>query len=199
MSDSPLKLAIITGSVRDGRFGPTVARWFTGQAAKHDGVKVTPIDLLDHPLPLVMPDVSAGAQAQGATRVVAERLGQLLGEADAFVVVTPEYNHSVPASLKNVLDWYIDEWKAKPVGLVSYGGLAGGLRAVEHLRQIFAELNSVTLRDTVSFHHAWTDFGADGEEVCPAGSDTAAKAMLDQLVWWGHALRDAREKRPFAG
>ena len=74
------------------------------------------------------------------------------------MIVTPEYNHSFPASLKNTIDWFDSEWHAKPVGFVSYGGMAGGQRAVEHLRQVFAELHAVTVRDTLSFHMAWERF-----------------------------------------
>ncbi|CAM5270467.1 hypothetical protein SVIOM342S_02386 [Streptomyces violaceorubidus] len=88
---------------------------------------------------------------------------------------------------------------AGPIGLVSYGGLAGGLRAAEHLRQVFAELHAVTVRDTVSFHNAGASFDDGGRLRDPAGPDAAAKTMLDQLVWWGRALREARERRPYDG
>jgi NAD(P)H-dependent FMN reductase len=111
-------------------------------------------------------------------------------------VVTPEYNHSFPASLKNVLDWHHTEWQAKPVGFVSYGGLSGGLRAVEQLRPVFAELHAVTVRDAVSFHMAWERFGEDGAPKDDA-SVAAAKVLLDQLGWWGNALREARAKTPY--
>src|SRR5690606_34993089 len=117
--------------------------------------------------------------------------------ADAFVIVTPEYNHSYPASLKTLIDWHFTEWQAKPVAFVSYGGLAGGLRAVEHLRGVLAELHAVTVRDTVSFHQAWERFGPDSRPVDAAESTTAAKTMLDQLVWWARALREARTARPY--
>lgn len=122
-----------------------------------------------------------------------------LAAADAFVVLTPEYNHSYPAGLKNLIDWHYTEWRAKPVALVSYGGLAGGLRAVEHLRQVFAELHAVTIRDTVSFHNAGASFDDNGRLKDPSAADAAAKAMLDQLVWWGRALREANGRRPYAG
>ena len=123
---------------------------------------------------------------------------QRLAAADAFVVVTPEYNRSFPASLKNAIDWHFKEWRAKPVGFVSYGGMSGGLRAVEHLRQVFVELHAVTVRDAVSFHGVWGLFDTDGQPKDAAGCRTAATAMLDQFTWWGQALRDARERRPYA-
>ncbi|MGP3973010.1 NADPH-dependent FMN reductase [Streptomyces sp. 8N114] len=199
MSDAPIRLAVITGSTRDGRFGPTVADWFADQARQHGGVHVEPVDLVDYPLPTVLPDIMVGAEPTAATQEVLDRLAAKLAAADAFVVVTAEYNHSVPASLKNVIDWFLDEWKAKPVGLVSYGGMGGGLRAAEHLRQIFAEVHAVTVRDMISFHNAWGAFEEGGKRVSPEGSDAAAKSLLDQLVWFGNALRDARAKVPYTG
>ncbi|WP_306318220.1 MULTISPECIES: NADPH-dependent FMN reductase [unclassified Streptomyces] len=199
MSGEPIRVAVITGSTRDGRFGPTVADWFADQARQHGGVAVEAIDLADYPLPTVLPDIAVGAEPPAATQKVLDALAARLSAADAFAVVTPEYNHSVPASLKNVIDWYLDEWKAKPVGLISYGGMGGGLRASEHLRQIFAEVHAVTVRDMISFHNAWNAFEQGGKRVCPEGSDAAAKGLLDQLVWFGRALRDAREKVPYQG
>ncbi|NLU68553.1 NAD(P)H-dependent oxidoreductase [Streptomyces sp. HNM0574] len=197
MQENPIKLAVITGSIRDGRFGPTVAQWFAGQAERHGGVTVDAIDLADYPITSKMPDVMVGAEPDEATQKVLDKLSARLTAADAFAVVTPEYNHSVPASLKNVIDWYLDEWKAKPVGLISYGGMGGGLRAAEHLRQIFAEVHATTVRDMISFHNAWGAFEKDGQAVSPEGSEGAAKSLTDQLVWWGNALREAREKTPY--
>jgi NAD(P)H-dependent FMN reductase len=110
----------------------------------------------------------------------------------------PEYNHSFPASLKSLIDWHFTEWQAKPVGFVSYGGMAGGVRAVEQLRQVYAEVHAVTVRDTVSFHNAWGLFEEGGRHKDPTGPDAAAKTMLDQLAWWAHALRDAKSSRPYA-
>lgn len=111
--------------------------------------------------------------------------------------MTPEYNHSYPASLKNVIDWHNAQWHAKPVAFVAYGGLSGGLRAVEHLRQVFAELHATTIRDTVSFHGAWSQFDEDGSPKDPEGVNAAAKMLLDQLGWWAQALREARTARPY--
>jgi NAD(P)H-dependent FMN reductase len=107
-------------------------------------------------------------------------------------VVTPEYNHGYPASLKQAIDLPRDQWHRKPVAFVSYGGVGGGLRAVEQLRQVFAELHSVTMRDSVSFHMAWEHFDESGALRQPARHNAAATAMLDQLVWWATALRAAR-------
>lgn len=113
------------------------------------------------------------------------------------LVVTPEYNHSFPAVLKNAIDLFREEWRAKPVGFVSYGGQGGGLRAVEQLRLVFAELHAMTVRDSVSFHGAAAVFDG-GRPVDAAISHSAGVNMLEQLEWWGSALRSAREARPYA-
>ncbi|ASW53755.1 NADPH-dependent FMN reductase [Plantactinospora sp. KBS50] len=187
-----LRLAVICGSVRDGRFGPTAARWIADQAGRRDDFEVDYIDLADHPLPLVLTQSPAPDVAETLSQV-----GPRLTEADAFVVVTPEYNRSCPASLKSFIDWHYTQWQAKPIALVSYGGMAGGLRAAEHLRLVFAELHAMTIREQVSFHMAWEKFGPDGNPVEPEAVGAAAKAMFDQLGWWGEALRAARERHPY--
>ncbi len=183
MHEQPLKLAIIVGSTREGRFGDGVAKWFTTEAEQRLDMTLDVIDLADLDLPAALPH----RHGQALSRYV-ERIDW----ADAFVVVTPEYNHGYPASLKQAIDIPHDQWKAKPVGFVSYGGMAGGLRAVEQLRQVFAELQVVTIRDTVSFHMFWERFDDSGRPVDPAGCSAAATVMLDQLAWWARALRAAR-------
>ncbi|HKS43614.1 MAG TPA: NAD(P)H-dependent oxidoreductase [Amycolatopsis sp.] len=188
MNDENLNLAVIVGSTREGRFGPVVANWLAGQARQHDGMDVDVIDLAEARLP--------GELSKAPTPEVTA-VTERLEAADAFVVVTPEYNHSFPASLKTVIDWHYTEWQAKPVGFVSYGGLAGGLRAVEHLRVVFAELHAVTIRDTVSFHGVWGQFNDSGRLLNPDGPNAAAKTMLDQLAWWGFTLREARATHPY--
>lgn len=189
---APLRVTLLVGSNRHGRFGPVVADWLLDHLRAHDDLVPEVVDVAGTDLPTTL------APTPEATAALAE-ITPKLADADAFVVLTPEYNHSFPAGLKNVIDWHFTEWRAKPVGLVSYGGLAGGLRAAEHLRQVFAELHAVTVRDTVSFHNAGASFDGEGRLRDPSGPDAAAKTMLDQLVWWGHALREAKEKRPYDG
>jgi NAD(P)H-dependent FMN reductase len=176
-------VAVFTGSTREGRFGPVVGRWFAGRAALRDDVTVDEIDLADVGLPAVLPK-----EPEPAVQRYVERIGR----ADAFVLITPEYNHGYPASLKQAIDLPRAEWRAKPVGFVSYGGMGGGLRAVEQLRQVFPEVQATTVRDTVSFHNFWQRFDGSGRLLDPAGPEQAATTMLDQLVWWGRALRAAR-------
>ncbi|MFD4999645.1 NADPH-dependent FMN reductase [Streptomyces buecherae] len=196
MSASSLRLAIIVGSNRGGRFAPVVARWITEQARQHGGLEVDVIDLADIALPTSLPAYGQGPDPDTAAELA--KLTPGLAAADAFLVVTPEYNHSYPASLKNAIDWHHAEWQAKPVGFVSYGGVSGGLRAVEHLRGVFAEVHSVTVRETVSFTMAGELFDGEGELRDPELPNAAAKRLLDQLVWWGRALRTAKEEFPYA-
>ncbi|MYY01378.1 MULTISPECIES: NAD(P)H-dependent oxidoreductase [unclassified Streptomyces] len=191
---TPLKVAVILASNREGRFAPVVADWFLAHADGHPAIETELIDVAGLDLPTAL----SYRPEPGSREVVAD-VGARLARADAFVVVTPEYNHSYPAPLKNLIDWYRAEWQAKPVSFVSYGGVSGGLRAVEHLRQVFAELHSVSIRDTVSFHNAGAQFDDEGRHRDPAGADAAVKSLLDQLVWWGRALRAARDAHPYAG
>lgn len=183
MLEIPLNLAVIIGSTRQGRFGDTVARWFVGQARTRADMAIDLVDLADFDLPAVYP-----SQPVPAVQAFAERIER----AEAFVVVTPEYNHGYPASLKQAIDLVHGQWRGKPVGFVSYGGMSGGLRAVEQLRQVFAELSTVTMRDTVSFHNAGGRFDEAGAPRDAAACEAAAKTMLDDLAWWGGALRVAR-------
>ncbi|MBB5934401.1 NADPH-dependent FMN reductase [Streptomyces zagrosensis] len=196
MSRTALQLAIIVGSTRGGRFAPVVANWITEQARQHGDLDVNVIDLAEISLPNEMPPYGAAPGPQAAAALA--KLTPGLAAADAFIVITPEYNHSYPASLKNAIDWHNAEWHAKPVGFVSYGGISGGLRAVEHLRGVFAELHAVTIRDTVSFPMAGNLFDGEGQLKSPEGPNAAAKALFDQLVWWGRALRNAKEDQPYA-
>lgn len=190
MSEERLDLVVILGSVRENRFGHKVANWFREQAEQHTAFDVDFIDTAAHSLPLAM-DFGRDSATVDALAELSPRLAR----ADAFVVVTPEYNHSFPAGLKNLIDWHSVEWRAKPVGFVSYGGMAGGLRAVEQLRLVFAETHSVTVRETVSLHNPWGSFDEPDEST--QSRDIAAKTMLDQLTWWADALHRARERHPY--
>jgi NAD(P)H-dependent FMN reductase len=183
VSEEPLDVAIIIGSNREGRFGGTVAQWFVRQARSRDDMELDVVDLAAVDLPAVFPSQ------------LSEHLTAYVGRidrADAFVVVTPEYNHGYPAALKQAIDLAYNEWGEKPVGFVSYGGISGGLRAVEQLRLVFAELHAMTVRETVSFHMAHSQFDPAGDPVDAARCISAAKKMLDQLAWWASALRSAR-------
>jgi NAD(P)H-dependent FMN reductase len=186
MTDSPIRVAVIIGSTREGRYADVIANWFLARARRRDDITVDVLDLAEIELPARF--------TRERTPALTDYLSRL-GAADAFVVITPEYNHSYPASLKHAVDFANLEWHRKPLAFVSYGGVSGGLRAVEHLRQVFAERHAFGIRDTVSFHNPWPQFADDGELHDPAATDaveTAVRLMLDDLVWWATALRTAR-------
>lgn len=169
-----------------------MADWLLSRIRERDDFLPEVVDVASVHLPTTF-----SASSEAAAELA--KVTPALAAADAFVVLTPEYNHSFPAGLKNLIDWHYTEWRAKPVALVSYGGLAGGLRAAEHLRQVFAELHAVTVRDTVSFHGAGASFDEEGKPRDTAGPAAAADMMLDQLAWWARALREAKKKRPYVG
>ncbi|WP_460305243.1 NADPH-dependent FMN reductase [Actinocorallia aurea] len=196
-ADTVLRTAVIVGSARGGRSGPSVAAWFTGHVGGRDDVTLDVLDVADLDLPAAMPGWDGLPEHPEGTQEALAGVRARLAAADAFVVVTPEYNHSFPAALKNLIDRFHGEWQAKPVGFVSYGGLGGGLRAVEQLRLVFAELHATTVRDSVSLHGPWSGLGPDGRPKDAQICEGAAKGMVDQLVWWGRALRTARAERPY--
>lgn len=184
-----ISVALIYGSTREGRYCDRVAQWASDQIINHGEFTLDPID----PATLGLPE----RHEQTNSPAVVE-LKKRIGRADAFIVVTPEYNHGYPATLKFLIDSVYDEWHAKPVAFVSYGGQSGGLRAVEQLRQVFAELHAVTVRDQVAFANVWEQLDAAGELRSPERAGRAMATMLTQLNWWATALRDARRTTPFA-
>lgn len=188
MSERRMQLSVIIGSTRERRIGETVAQWFIPHARERSGMDVDVIDLLDLELPPRLLRDKTPAVEQFSARIA---------DADAVVVITPEYNHSFPASLKQAIDWLKDEWRAKPVAFVSYGGISGGLRAVEALRLVFAELHAVTIRDTISLPFVHSLFDDNGRLKDPASPAEAATTMLNHLSWWAFALREARLKLPY--
>ncbi|MEK0081792.1 NADPH-dependent FMN reductase [Benzoatithermus flavus] len=173
-----IQLALIYGSTREGRFCDKVARWAIAEIERHGAFA---LDVIDPAAP------EFGRHA----------LAPRIGRADGFVVVTPEYNHSYPAPLKALIDSIKKEWQAKPVAFVSYGGISGGLRAVEHLRLVFAELHAIGIRDSVSFAHARDRFDAEGGLHDPEAARQAMATMLARLAWWATALRHARAANPY--
>jgi NAD(P)H-dependent FMN reductase len=168
----PLRIAVIIGSTREGRFGPTAAAWFAGRAHRR-GFDVDVVDLID--------------------LKVTDDLAKRLTVADGFVIVTPEINRSFPASLKAAIDSCYTEWHAKPVTFVAYGRESGGRHVTDQLRLVFAELHAVAIRADIALPCYWEQFTADGAWPKPsAPCNTAVEVVLDQLNWWARALRDAR-------
>ncbi len=185
MSDT-IAIGLIYGSTRKGRFCDTVARWAAEEIRAQGHFSV---DLIDPA------EINLGA---GRDSSPSPTLWERMAKCDAFVVVTPEYNHGYPAALKMLIDSVGAEWHAKPVAFVSYGGISGGLRAVEQLRLVFAELHAVTIRDSVSFASAWEQFDAAGTPKQPERAQRSMATMLGRLRWWAIALRDARTATPYA-
>jgi NAD(P)H-dependent FMN reductase len=183
-----IQLALIYGSTRPNRLCDGVVRWTAAEIERRGGFALDAIDP-------AAPEVASGVLGQDRAARLALR--QRIGRADAFVVVTPEYNHSYPAPLKALIDSIREEWRAKPVAFVSYGGISGGLRAIEHLRLVFAELHAVGIRDCVSFANARERFDAEGGLRDPGAAETAMATLLARLAWWATALRAAREATPY--
>ncbi len=171
-----INIGLIYGSTRAGRFCDRVAQW-AGQMAATAGFEVQAID---------------PAKTTDDTE-----LQRHIEKCDGFVVVTPEYNHGYPAPLKSLIDSVGAGWHAKPVAFVSYGGISGGLRAVEQLRLVFAELHTVTIRDSVSFAGAWEQFDSAGALLQPERAERSMAKMLDRLRWWAVALSTARAQSPY--
>lgn len=183
------RIVVILGSIREGRINDRVAAWVAGQLRLHGFAP----EILDPADPVLLP-LQIGDQAAIA------RLRERMHGADGFVIVTPEYNHAEPGHLKTLIDSVTSEWWARPVGLIGYGGISGGLRAIEALRIILAELHTVTIRDTLSFASPWRRFDEEGRITDPddrAAAEAAMAVFAHRLRWWADALADARGARPY--
>jgi NAD(P)H-dependent FMN reductase len=192
---SKLKIAIIIGSTRDSRFGPVPAQWIYELAKTDPQIDAELVDLKSFDLPLFNEKASNAWMPSADPKAVAWQ--NKIGEFDGYIVVTPEYNHSIPASLKNAFDQAYKEWVKKPVGFVGYGGV-GAARAIEHARGIAAELHMVTTRNSV--YIGGGEFmkvhpGMGGKQPFASIVDVikpSALEMLKDLVWWGKATKAAR-------
>lgn len=182
------RIGIILGSTRPHRNGEQVAAWVLEHAAQREDTAFELIDLRDHPLPHLDEPLppSAGAYQHEHTRQWAATIERF----DGFVIVTPEYNHSVPGVLKNALDYLYAEWANKAVGFVSYGA-AGGVRAVEHLRQIAGELQMADVRAQVALSLR-TDFEHYTTFIPHEHHQRYLATLLDQVTAWATALAPLR-------
>ncbi|OLT47579.1 hypothetical protein BJF85_15545 [Saccharomonospora sp. CUA-673] len=187
------RLAVVIGSIRPERFGPTVATWFAAEARRHGDFDVELVDLAEYDLPMEL----AGNDPNAEPPAEVARLGARLAAADAFVLVTPVYNRSYSAALKTAIDWFYGEWTLRPVSFVSYGGITGGLTAIEHLRGVFPEFPAVTVKNFIALANYWTVFDHDGRPVDSEGLRVPAVAVLDELAWWAPMLREARQTRRY--
>ena len=186
-----LKVAIVVGSTRPGRKADAVARWVHDIAAGRDDATFEVVDIADYALPHLDEPVPplAGQYSQAHTHKWAAKVCSF----DAYVFVTPEYNHSVPGALKNAIDFLFAEWNDKAAGFVSYG-VDGGIRAVEHLRLVMGELKVADVRHHVALSFA-DDF-RDYTEFAPGpDQEENVTAMLDEVLAWGSALKALRGSR----
>ena len=180
-----IKIAIIVGSTRPGRNGEAVAKWVYEVSRKRSDAEFELVDIKDFNLPLLdepMPPIM-GQYSKPHTKVWAAKIG----EFDAYVFVTPEYNHGTSGALKNAIDFLFAEWNNKAAGFASYGG-ASGARAVEQLRLNLAEVQMATVRNQVLLS-MYTDF--ENFSVFKPGptKEQSVNDMLDQLIAWGSALK----------
>jgi NAD(P)H-dependent FMN reductase len=184
-------LQVIVGSTRPGRVGLPVSRWFADVAGEHGAFDVEVLDLAEIDLPLM--DEPHHPRLRRYEHGHTKAWSATVDRGDAYVFVTPEYNHSFGAPLKNAIDYLHNEWLHKPVGFVSYGGVSGGTRAVQALKPVVGALKMTALTDAVNipFVHQQVE---DGRFVPNEVTVKAATAMLDELERYAASLRDLRRQ-----
>lgn len=187
-----ITIKILTGSVRPGRFNIQPATWIYEIAKKRSDISVELIDLekvnlpfLDEPVPPSMNQYS---------KEHTKAWSKTISETDGFIFVTPEYNHSYSPVLKNAIDYVWHEWNYKPVSYISYGSLAGGSRAVEHLRGIAAETKMYDLREQILLPNYWEHVDENGTFQFNERHEKSANDMLDALIFWSEKMKPAREE-----
>jgi NAD(P)H-dependent FMN reductase len=191
-----MKLQVLVGSTRPSRAADKVVPWVTSRAALHEAFDAEVLDLRDWPLPMFgehMGSIGDPSDPTYSDQVV-RRWNRKIAEADAYLVITPEYNHSVPGELKNAIDsvFVSFAFRNKPMAMVGYSsGVGGGIRAIEHLAQIAVEVEVAPLRSTVVLPFVDKAFGEDGEP-SDAATEVSLQILLDDLAWWGAALHTAR-------
>ncbi|MEU3513187.1 NAD(P)H-dependent oxidoreductase [Streptomyces longwoodensis] len=185
------KLEIIVASTRPGRLGPSVARWIESEAATHGGFdEIEVVDLAEVNLPFMNEPhhPRLGRYTHQHTRDWSAKVA----EADAFVFVMPEYNYGYNAELKNAIDYLHIEWQYKPVGMVSYGGVSAGTRAVQMIKQVVTTLKMTPVTEAVSIPFVQQFLDEDRRLLPNEVMTSSAKAMLDELVRFAQALHPLR-------
>ena len=185
-------LRIVIASTRPGRVGLPVAEWFTGVAEAHRGFDVEVTDLLELGLPFM--DEPKHPRFGDYQHQHTKDWSATVAASDAFVFVHPEYNYGYTAPLKNAIDYLHAEWQHKPVGFVSYGGVAAGTRALQQLKQVVTALKLLPLTEAVNIPFV-AQFLEDGAIVANDVMEQAAVAMLDELVRVEAALRSLRAEQ----
>ena len=194
-----MKLLITIGTVRENRTTPKLAKWVENTARNQEGVEVELVDLKDYPMPFFNEPVSPRYNPARKLDPTVKKWLDKVAWADAYIMVTPEYNHSIPGVLKNAMD-YLD-WQAdrKPSTVVSHGTV-GGARAAMHLKEILSESRTVPIQNHVAFHGMENidDEGNLNEETKsqPYGPQSALETALAELKWFSDALSEGRAKNP---
>lgn len=185
---------VIIGSTRPGRFGTKPAEWLMQLTKEHAETTFELIDLKEINLPML--DEAQPALSGHYENSHTKAWSKIIGEADGFIFVTAEYNHTAPPALLNAIDFLAAEWNFKPTAFVSYGAGAGGARAVENLRTALTMVHAFNLNDHVSFVNYWTQLNQDGN-LQPTPAQTAlAHTLLTNIGYWAEALQDARAHVP---
>lgn len=189
-----MKIAVILGSIRKIRRGERVVKWLMSELVKIQDVEFELLDLRDYPLPFYSEDNSPDSLVNGYTNEVATKWAAKIGEADGFIIITPEYNHGPAAVLKNALDWVYKEWNNKPVTFISYAtGAAGGTRAVEQLRTNVIDLQMAPISKAMHISSVLSTIDENGI-LLKGVYGKQLPNVVDQLLWWAKALKTAREK-----
>lgn len=186
-------LQIIIGSTRPGRAGTAVAHWFADRAKASELFDIEIVDLADVDLPLM--NERHHPKLGKYTHEHTKRWSQIIQRGDAYVFVVPEYNYGFNAATKNALDYLHAEWADKPVGFVSYGGVAGGTRAVQMLKQVVTTLRMVPVFESVNIPFVGQYLEDGGTFAATPVMDEAAEAMLSEIDRWGTASSQLRADR----
>lgn len=184
-----MHIQILIGSVREGRMAKPVGDWALGIASTRKGLSAELIDLKEWDLPMFA--LAKGPSGGNYEDALQKRWAEKIAQGDGYLFISPEYNHGYSAVLKNALDYLYAEWARKPAGCISYGGVKGA-RSVEQLRLVLVELQMAPLRDAVHIADVWGK--VEGGRF--TGDDRDVKQLdkvLDELSWWGSALRQGRE------
>ncbi|CAB3764199.1 NADPH-dependent FMN reductase [Paraburkholderia solisilvae] len=190
------RISVIVGSVRPQRFAEKPANWIAEHLRKHSAVDTRILDLADFPMPMYDDPLPPAYPGRAPfTNEVVIRWTAEIAASDGFVIVTPEYNHGYPPVLKNALDWVYAEWSRKPVAFVAYGEVEGA-RSVVHLRDVVATLGMASIKRDVQlpFSALMAHYRAGDVAAELAKFDNAATTMVDDLLWWTNALKEARDK-----
>ena len=188
-------IKVILGSTRPNRFSEYPGKWMFDLLRKRTNVDVEMLDLRDYPMPFFNESITPSSKKEEYTHEAVVRWTKKIREADGFIFIAPEYNRGPSAVLKNALDYVHAEWQKKPVGFVAYGSV-GGARSVEHLRLSTIELQMAPISKAVHIQSPWTlrDETGGAKPDAFKSYENNAEMLIDQLLWWGRALREARRK-----